>query len=897
MSLKKIFYLKDGKTNIKEPYHATTISFIYDWLRALYLVDKTSQNQTTQQLFTRLNANPSPTSVSPCLANSLHLIYRKQFFYRSRYNLVTLLSDLEVYLRDTYKFDVRVNYYSLDSGVSEKSDVNIEYLNAEFANLEEIKFGSIDDTLVRKQNLIAIFNVDFKQQQSSAKPFQQQTIYTSLNASLNSTSSRNFAFKQNLSVKTADQQEELQSNLKRIFCFLLVDCHKKTVYFYLYCTENQQYDVLKQYFENLCEIITQRYNLVNNIVLYKYGGLIGDQLLVDIKNLKANVASVSSQVSQYGSSQGSGLHNTASSPTAQSLKSAKYQQSDDLVRTISIKPTSSRQFTFPPTVAFSSTMTSVAASTATTTITATTATTTSTTTPLPAATTTFSLKQFCLNQTHDRFYNSIISLLNQQIYFYSLTLPFSQQLHLVSSFNATSLNLSTSDLHHVASHQNLNSLLNVKSTSSTTGLYRCTNQVSSTFSYRLLIIKTKKNPIYFDLGAQVSSAILYGVGVHVHLYEQQQMYRHARKIYEIAMTLTHNIQPANASSTTAQPKQTQLTTSDFYKTSILPVINAYHYCCTPVLFFPNWSDYIANDQQQLQPLPHFSYTKQEQASIETWHRKMRQHYLSEYVKSFESFGFVRLKDDRTKETYTKTDPVLSHVPHLDNQLLYFIKWIPNDGFLFITLNFEEIFLHCKLGYFTRYHTLTRTFTNELNKFLYHDFHIHSMSYDYHLLATNLNFTKATTLQSTLAFQTLQKFLDDFNEYYKLKAPPCSLHKLFKLVYEKYDCSLIPHKIGLIFDFILNLRQKNETITFIPIYTNLDNNIAIYNVKALNSEPNTSSQTPISCSPAVNQLQHPYLNLDSPSTSNSDYSKYLIVKIETNKVGSNKLIEGMGTFKN
>ncbi len=399
-----------------------------------------------------------------------------------------------------------------------------------------------------------------------------------------------------------------------------------------------------------------------------------------------------------------------------------------------------------------------------------------------------------------------------------------------------------------------------------------------------------------------SSSILYGVGLHVHLYEQQQMYRHARKIYEIALTLTHTTGNPLTQAHQQQPKPTQLTTSDFHKTSILPVINSYHYCCTPVLLFSNWHDFIANEhqaQQQQQQHIQVQYTKQEQVSIETWYRKMRQHYLVEYAKSFESYGFVRLKDDRTKENYAKTDPLLmSHVSQLDNQLLYFIKWIPNDGFLFLTLNFDEIFLHCKLGYYTRYRTLTRTFTNELNKFLYHDFHIHSLSYDYHLLAVNLNFTKATTLQSTLAFQTLQKLLDDFNDYFRLKAPPCSMHKLFKVVYEKYDCSLIPHKIGLIFDFILNLKQKNETITFIPIYTNLDNNIAIYNVKALNtSTPNTNSQTPISCSPAISHIlstqhQQQWHGFNDANSLQPDYSKYLIVKIETNKIGQNKFIEGI-----
>ena len=38
----------------------------------------------------------------------------------------------------------------------------------------------------------------------------------------------------------------------------------------------------------------------------------------------------------------------------------------------------------------------------------------------------------------------------------------------------------------------------------------------------------------------------------------------------------------------------------------------------------------------------------------------------------------------------------------ESQTNHFIKWIQQDGFLYITFNVEEIYLHVKLGYCARY---------------------------------------------------------------------------------------------------------------------------------------------------------------------------------------------------
>ncbi len=55
---------------------------------------------------------------------------------------------------------------------------------------------------------------------------------------------------------------------------------------------------------------------------------------------------------------------------------------------------------------------------------------------------------------------------------------------------------------------------------------------------------------------------------------------------------------SNINNNLAQPQaKTQLSVSDFYKSYIMPVIIPLHYCCTPLLFYPNWNDIIMTEHQ------------------------------------------------------------------------------------------------------------------------------------------------------------------------------------------------------------------------------------------------------------------------------------------------------------
>ncbi len=194
------------------------------------------------------------------------------------------------------------------------------------------------------------------------------------------------------------------------------------------------------------------------------------------------------------------------------------------------------------------------------------------------------------------------------------------------------------------------------------------------------------------------------------LYELQQIYRHPRKIYEIAVNLAtttqqlHQQQQQNgptkglaakstigvSSSSTLtsliqSPPKSQLSVHDFYKNYILPVLIPFHYCCSPILFFTNWSEQIVSEEMLTQSYVNLQVfnssvnrgemqrngsnatllSKQQSISNlagvglsggskmkadganELWFKKMRYIFMLEFSKFFESRGFIYLRDDRS----------------------------------------------------------------------------------------------------------------------------------------------------------------------------------------------------------------------------------------------------------
>ena len=119
----------------------------------------------------------------------------------------------------------------------------------------------------------------------------------------------------------------------------------------------------------------------------------------------------------------------------------------------------------------------------------------------------------------------------------------------------------------------------------------------------------------------------------------------------------------------------------------------------------------------------------------------------------------------------------------------------------MAVNLEEIFVNIKLGYCTRYRMASRAFLSDLIKFFSNDFHIHSLSYDYHLTAINRNLIPSSWSSPKHMSLTISKFLDEFVEFFS-RVPWYSSNKVFKVIYEKPDYSVTSHKFGLIFDFLM-----------------------------------------------------------------------------------------------
>ena len=84
----------------------------------------------------------------------------------------------------------------------------------------------------------------------------------------------------------------------------------------------------------------------------------------------------------------------------------------------------------------------------------------------------------------------------------------------------------------------------------------------------------------------------------------------------------------------------------------------------------------------------------------------------------------------------------------------------------------------------------------------------------------------------------------------------------RIVFEKPDCSLIPHKIGLIFEFLLN-PNRQDRLSLVPQNTHLENNISIYKVTLANQSTSGLEQYD-----------------PNPQNANDNYAGYLIVKIES-----------------
>lgn len=224
-----------------------------------------------------------------------------------------------------------------DHDTSTESHVlEADMFDLEFDNLKFTEFNMIQDNLSRLENLVITMNAEYSSPNqllasmsssinSSTLPGSNTTptytrvpsfsgqdltfksslanssnANTVLTASATSSSSsnnshstltnQNIMSKSVCSISGIDLESSLSLSLslnnlqlKRTYCYLIVDARSKSLTMFAFTTENGHYDAIKQLLDQSIDSIKKRYHIVNNTVLYKYGGLIGDNLIYDFK--------------------------------------------------------------------------------------------------------------------------------------------------------------------------------------------------------------------------------------------------------------------------------------------------------------------------------------------------------------------------------------------------------------------------------------------------------------------------------------------------------------------------------------------------------------------------------------------------------------------------------------
>jgi hypothetical protein len=869
----------------------TYLRIIYEWLRGLYMIQMKSVSKSagclsSSQKFTATSqAAPHPQSIpsqtaqlqqqSTTVSSSAHMalassyILRKKIFYYTKYNLINLVKDIENGFKDLCKCDFYTSFYSFEMGqqaqmnqppmsrgnrslnsdcvfLDEMRSTNFHSLDEcdsdnDFKNLKQIEFSVLKEKLNKNESLIIVMNAEHSSTSSlntnqansvsyNRLPSFSNTINpgsyrnsvaneqinkpqahtapltTSMNSSTSSTISSNNTANVNQMIKsTSSNSGESESmnivpQLKKTFVYGIVNSRCKSITTYCFTTESSNYDSIKHMLDQLAEMISYRYYLLNNTVIYKFGGLIGDNLLLDLKKVKAATNQ------QLLDDDNQAASNETKNTAQKLLSSNSVSSMNNQAKMVSKSPTLHRQFSYKGNTSSANLQTTANVSN-----------------PQQNC----NIKHLIMNQMNIKSYDSTINIVNNQINFCA------QYMYNLSSAEMPSSN---------------------------------TNKMFNRFN-------------------------TYGVGMNYQLLEMLQIYRNPRKIYELILNLANsnnsvttnannstqpssknvtftkatntNIQGNQSNSSTGQSKN-QIYINELYKNVVVPVLIPMHYCMTPLLFYPNWSEPIVTETM-LRPSDALSQINKSNkttahvvhnVNFETWYFKMREMVLSEYAKYFELRGFIRLKDDLISK---------------QNETLHFIMWIEQDGFLYLTLNIDEVFIHVRLGYSIRYRAGYKSFLNEMMRFFAKDFHVHSFIYDSHLSAINRNFSSHVTgSQVSQTSPIIVKFLDEFVDFYS-QYPPYSSNKVFKLIYEKSDNSLIPHKFRFIFDVIIDSKKHaNCNLSFQTIYI-FDNNIAIYSLTENKNKPGQTSAS-------------------------LDHVKYLVVKIENYYNTSSKKSEKQADLK-
>lgn len=211
------------------------------------------------------------------------------------------------------------------------------------------------------------------------------------------------------------------ASLKRTYIYAIVSAKSKFVTFYCFTTETSTHDSIKQLLDQLCETTLQRYHLANNTVLYKFGGLIGDSLIYDLKKVKSLTLSATqneisgktaSSIDQTNDSKGKkqNLHSTSSTPNSL-IGSKKLSSSPKFARHLSYKGQADNAIINP---AFIASLQFSGSSGQNTSGSYQSGSVVPGTNTLSSV---LSFKQIYLNATNCKSYDNIINIINQQVHF------------------------------------------------------------------------------------------------------------------------------------------------------------------------------------------------------------------------------------------------------------------------------------------------------------------------------------------------------------------------------------------------------------------------------------------------------------------------------------------------
>ena len=300
----------------------------------------------------------------------------------------------------------------------------------------------------------------------------------------------------------------------KLFSILSIELAK------LFKSDSFELDSIKLMLDQISENIIQRYHLVNNTVLYKFGGLIGENLIYDLKRIKTLTLAAcqnpqhkenlldknDTQLFFGGSYDQQKLAN---------IKQSIISSTNNINQKMSKSPTINLQNNQKSTIynQMNSSLVGNLHFSNQTNIT----TGSSSITGLNSlsnissinqvsnqslnSSSTFSIKNLLINQFYNKSYDSIIFIINQQINFISQYINISNVSDIITphvSFKTQTSNISSlrfNPSNHQLFHSNISSL--------------------------------------------------YGVGLSYQLFEMQQIYRHPRKIYEIAYNLNNNVSTNN----------------------------------------------------------------------------------------------------------------------------------------------------------------------------------------------------------------------------------------------------------------------------------------------------------------------------------------------------------------